>query len=398
MFKDIIGHQAPLRALRRAIHSGRIPNAYLFVGPPKVGKTTAALQFAKALNCERNGRAQGSTPTAEEIDCCDECDTCRKFDQLNHADLMVLLPRTSDTKKKGDGDEEAAPAAGEEEKPLDIEGTMITTGQVERLVEHASLKPSRARYKVYIITAAETMNPSAANRLLKTLEEPPPQTLLILTASNLGALLPTIISRCQTLNFRPTTTQELEQRLLERFPGADPAQVHTLASLSGGRPGWAISMLQCPDIFELRTRLLDQCVQLPGMPMVRCLALGEILVEAAEAWWLATNDPEVGEKALKSYRDRVLRTRMNEVLDLFTSWFRDLMVTIGDPNSPLIVNADRREDLQRIAPRYTLQACQRVCGYLEEMKRQLRQNANLRLAAEMAALRMLSAAPTGEAK
>ncbi|MEN6404423.1 MAG: hypothetical protein ABFD94_20945, partial [Armatimonadia bacterium] len=129
-----------------------------------------------------------------------------------------------------------------------------------------------------------------------------------------------------------------------------------------------------------------------------CLALGEIRVEAAEAWWLATNDPEVGEKARKSYRDRVLRTRMNEVLDLFTSWFRDLMVTIGDPNSPLIVNADRREDLQRIAPRYTLQACQRVCGYLEEMKRQLRQNANLRLAAEMAALRMLSAAPTGEAK
>lgn len=388
MFKDIIGHQQPLKILRRSIHSGRLPHGYLFVGPPNVGKTFVALQFAKALNCER------IDPEAEpdELDCCNQCESCRHFDLGNHPDFMMLWPRTKDTKKKRNGDDEDEPE--DEEQPLEIEGTMIQTGQVERLVQHANVKRSIGRQKVYIVTSAETMNGFAANRLLKTLEEPPPDTILILTASNVAGLLPTIISRCQMVKFTPVTQAEAEQRLAERYPDTPEGELRVIVALSNGRVGWAINMLRYPAVFELRKDLLDLCQRLPGMPMVQSLQVGEKLIAAAEQWWLATNTAQDGERALKSYRDRVLRTRMHDILDVLIVWFRDLMVMIGDPQSELIANMDRRAELQRTAGRYTLQSCQRVCMYLEEMKRQLRQNANLRLAAEMAALRMLSAAPS----
>lgn len=383
MLTDIIGQQAPLKVLRRAIYSGRVAHAYLFAGPPNIGKTLVALWFAKTLNCERN--TVFASP--EEVDCCDECDTCRRFDRLVHPDFMLVRPERSvkvDSDETGDdGDAEA--------DVLEIEGSIITTGQVERLVEHSYLRAMQSRRKVYLITNAETMNKEAENRLLKTLEEPPPGTVLMLTCANLSGLLPTTISRCQLLNFRPVPAAEAEQRLQERYASLDPEQIHSLAALSGGRIGWAINMLQHPGVLAARTRLLDLCVQLPQMPMVQCLKTGEKLIQEAEEWWRATNDPDVAEKALKSSRDRILRTRLIDVLDVLVTWFRDLLLVHADPQSPQVINRDRRADLQRLAPTINPDNCRRACLYLEDMKQQLRRNANVRLACEMMALRLITA-------
>ena len=100
----------------------------------------------------------------------------------------------------------------------------------------------------------------------------------------------------------------------------------------------------------------------------------------------ATSNP-----ALKARRDRVLRTRMHEVLEVLISWFRDLIVVHADPNSAQVTNRDRLDDLRRLAPDYQVEMCRRVCAYLEDTKQQLRQNVNLRLTAEVVALRLITA-------
>ena len=388
MFSDIIGHEGPIRILKRAVFSGRVPNAYLFVGQPHVGRRTVALQLAKALNCERRTQYAG----ADEVDCCDECDNCRALDQERHPDLMVVRPTLS---LKGDDDmmQEAEENGEGEQAPdfIEIEGAMIRTGQIESLIEHTYLKRVQARHKIYLVISAETMNEAAQNRLLKTLEEPPPNTLLILTSANLGALLPTTISRCSVVNFEGVPAAAAEARLQERRPDMAPEQLHSLVALSGRRVGWTIDMLQHPEVLQIRSDLLDLCAALPQMPMLECLRRGEQLMDAAERWWVATVEGEVGERALKARRDRVLRTRMREVLDVLVSWFRDLIVAHGDPDSPHLINRDRRDDLRRLAPGYQVEKCRRVCAYLEDMKAQLRQNANLRLATEIMALRLISA-------
>ena len=382
MLKDIIGQHAPLHVLRRAIASGRVPHAYLFAGPPNVGKTLTALWLAKTLNCERNV----TFASADEVDCCDQCDTCLRFERLVHPDLMLLRPEKSVKVGGEDGED----AEGEADV-LEIEGSLITTGQVERLVEHSYLRALQSRRKVYIITSAETMNKEAENRLLKTLEEPPPGTVLILTCANLSGLLPTTISRCQLLNFRSVPAAEAEASLRQRYPQIAAEQVHSLVALSGGRIGWAINMLQHPDVLRIRADLLDLCLRLPTMPMVQCLQTGQRLIEAAEGWWLATADPDVAEKALKSSRDRILRTRLIDVLDVLITWFRDLLLVHSDPQAPQVINRDRLADLQRLAPTVNAETCRKACLYLDDMKQQLRRNANVRLACEMMALRLITA-------
>jgi len=383
MLKDIIGQQAPLQVLRRAIFTGRVPHAYLLAGPPNIGKTLVALWLAKTLNCERNT----AFASPEDVDCCDECDTCRRFERLAHPDLMLVRPEKSVKMDADDAGEES----DSEPDILEIEGSMITTGQVERLVEHSYLRAMQCRRKIYVVTSAETMNKEAENRLLKTLEEPPPGTVLILTCANLSGLLPTTISRCQLLKCRSVPSVEAEAKLTERYPTIPAEQVHSLVALSGGRVGWAINMLQHPEVLKIRGELLDLCVRLPRMPMVQCLQTGEKLIEAAEAWWLATADPELGEKALKSSRDRILRTRLIDVLDVLVTWFRDLLLVHSDPQSTHVINRDRLADLQRLAPMVAPDTCRKACLYLEDMKQQLRRNANVRLACEMLALRLITA-------
>ena len=333
-----------------------------------------SMQFVKTVNCEANAEFAA----VEAVDCCDECASCRAIERGNHPDFRLVRPQTRLESDDGAGG------------TLDIEGALITTGQVAELISDASFKISRARRKVYIITSAERMNIEAANRLLKTLEEPPAATTFVLTAANLSALLPTIISRCQLLNFRPVPAPEAERCLRERFPAAEEGAIRAVVAFSGGRLGWAHTLLSHPEIMEVRKDLLAECSRLPELEMVDCLRLGEKILEAAERWWLAIGDQAVAEKALKSGRDRVLRTVMPEILDLVGTWFRDLILLSADTNALQVVNRDFLPALQTLARSYSNDRCQKTVEYLEDLKAQLHQNANMRLASEMLALRLIT--------
>lgn len=390
MLADIVGHEAPLRILRRAVATGRLHHGYLFVGPPNVGKALTALQFAKVLNCERQ------TTFADEstVECCDECRNCQGIQVEKHPDFLLLRPLTNLNRKNADKEEQGEKDGGVEAADAfsDIEGALINVEQMTHLLGHAALKLSMGRCRVYIIQAADRMGHEAANRLLKTLEEPPAHTVFLLTTTRPAELPPTIISRCQVIDFHPVPVADCEAYLARRFRQADPTQVRTVAALCAGRIGWAHRLLQHPEALSLREEIIGWCLGLKTMEQVECLRLGEQIVATAERWWLAmASDKEVAEKALKRGRERVLRTVLPEVLDMLASWFRDLVLVGADPGAPQIINQDHRADLQHQAPLYGPAAGRKVVLHIEELKRRLRQNANVRLAAEVLALRMLTA-------
>jgi DNA polymerase-3 subunit delta' len=164
-----------------------VSHAYLFYGPESIGKKLTAIEFAKALNCEGSGSS----------DNCGDCPSCRKIDRAIHPDFFLLEPKKS------------SPTA---------RNAFINVDEIRELQKKLAYLPYEAKTKVAIIDGAETMNPHAANTLLKTLEEPPSSTILILIASNPYQLLPTIVSRCQGVKFHLLPTEAVRQILRQSAP------------------------------------------------------------------------------------------------------------------------------------------------------------------------------------
>src|SRR5271170_5620516 len=164
--------KAAVELLQRSLERGRLGHAYLFAGHQQALLESLALALAKTLNCLQPVRR---TPGGPAIDCCDRCEVCRRIDQLQHPDIHWARP----------------------ESKLRV----ITVDQMRELMREVQLKPFEAEYKVAIIAGADRLNTQAANAFLKTLEEPPPKSVLLLLATEPQRLLETIVSRCLRLNF-----------------------------------------------------------------------------------------------------------------------------------------------------------------------------------------------------
>ena len=219
-FSDIYGHEKQVLVLQQAMRRNRIPHAYLFYGMSGIGKRSAALVFAKALNCET---AQG--------DACDRCISCRKTDHGNHPDLRIIEPA----------------------------GQSIRISEVRELQEQMTFRPLDGNRRIFILVEADKMNAAAANALLKTLEEPTASNILVLVSSRPYQLPLTILSRCQPLRFSPLTRETVEQYLQERLSlPADAARL--LAASSGGSIGRAIKMND-EDYLSLRNNVLEQVME-----------------------------------------------------------------------------------------------------------------------------------------
>jgi len=215
-FKDIIGQEKALNILLGTIARGRTPSAYLFAGESGIGKKFTALNLAKTLNCQNY---QPSAINHQLIDCCDECASCKKINNQAHPDFLLISP------EKGE----------------------IRVEEIRQIEEALSFTPYEAKKKIVIVDDAETMNPSAANAFLKTLEEPPPQSMIILISSSPDRLPETIRSRCTRINFSPLSPEKCEEVIKRQGLGVSneglekDLQLSTFARLSMGRPGLAIS-------------------------------------------------------------------------------------------------------------------------------------------------------------
>ncbi len=359
-FARILGQSRALAVLAAALEADRVPHAYLFEGPDGVGRRLAALALAQGLNCEASGsrdaeattgaRASGGpaaaaslaggTPAAEGG--CGRCQACRKIERGQHPDVQVLAPEGQ---------------AG---------GGIYLVDQIRALARDLAFRPFEGRRKVAVLERAEALGAVAGNALLKTLEEPPPSSHLVLLAPGRHYLLPTVASRCQAVTFRPLDTADLLRILeaagLPAAPGGgwDRAAALRVVSLADGRADRAIELAEAGGL-ESRRALLEQVARLSRRRV-------DELFQAAEA--LAAD-----------------RDSLPGRLEALRGWLRDLLVARvaaeerADLPVPLL-HADLAEALFRQAAERSVDELAAGLEALDAAQAALRRNANRTLVVE----------------
>lgn len=224
----LIGHKRIWDFLLNSASCDRLAHAYLFYGPPAIGKRTLALDFAKWLACEKKGDRAGQA--------CGKCKSCLENEKGAYADMILL-------------------AAKAEEKKGVVKSADIGIEDVREMQKKFSLKPYFGEYKIAVVHEAGNMTREAANSFLKTLEEPKGKSLIILTASSLFSLLPTIVSRCQLIKFLPVAEKEMMDGLKGEFKGQE--RILKAVRLAGGRPGAAKKYLLQPELFEEQEKNIE---------------------------------------------------------------------------------------------------------------------------------------------
>ena len=325
---QVVGQGRALKILETSLVTGRLSHAYLFVGPPHVGKTTLAMDLARAVNCLSSERASP----------CQECIQCRRIAGGHHADVRLIGIRRQ---------EEDAPRRRE-----------LGIAEVRSVTNQSHLKPYEGASRVFIFEDAETMSEEAANALLKTLEEPPPQTLLILLTSQEDRLLPTIRSRCSRVELSPMAEEPLTRYLVENHK-VESQEARLLARLSKGCLGWALMALEDPLTLERRTTELDRLIGLLGA--------------SVEQRFHAASDV-----ANLYYRDR---EEALETLAIWLSWWRDLLV-LREAGPEWVYNQDYAEKLEEWKSAYTPGQIAGFIGAMAKTLEALNSNVNARLGLE----------------
>ncbi|MDP2400890.1 MAG: DNA polymerase III subunit, partial [Actinomycetota bacterium] len=223
---DILHHEWAVRMLQQHIRHSQLKHAYLFTGPPGVGRRTLALRFCQALNCI-------NPPVPGEA--CGVCRACTLTMRMQHPDLALV--------------------------EAEREGGVIRVEQARELQRSLSLSPYEARYRVALLLRFHEANHNTQNALLKTLEEPPERVILLLTADTPESLLATISSRCEILRLRPMPLPRLAE-LLETRHGIPSAEARLLAHLAAGRVGVAIRYHESPELNQRRLGWLEDIYQL----------------------------------------------------------------------------------------------------------------------------------------
>ena len=325
---SVTGHDKAVYLLRQSLNKGAVAHAYLFVGPPHVGKMTLALGLAQALNC------QGAEPP------CGDCPSCQRIALGGFADVQVI---------------DLSAGQSPDGRPR----TEIGIDQIRDMQHLASLPPYEGRHKVFIISGAENLSGEAANCLLKTLEEPVGRVAFILLATSERLLPATVVSRCQRLELRPLGAAEVEKALTARW-GVETKKARLLARLCRGCLGWAVQAASDEGLLARRRETMERLIE-----------IGDADYEAGFAY--------AAELAGQFSRQR---GSIQEVLDLWLGWWSDiLLVRVGCPD--LITNLDFQAQLAHRAGSYGLAEIRAFIDSTERAKEQLRQNANVSLVLEL---------------
>lgn len=316
---NLVGHEWAVDMLKKHVINGTTRHAYLFAGPPGLGRRTLALRFAQALNCQ--------TPLEAGMPC-GACRDCKQIEAMQHADLTVVQ--------------------------AEVEGGTLKVDQIREARRTLTFKPYQSKYRVAIFLRFQEANDNAANALLKTLEEAPSYAVLILTADNPEQLLPTIVSRCEVLRLRALRVGDVSRELELR--GLETGRAKLIAHISGGRFGYARHLIESEALLEKREERLNDLQSLIAASRVEKFAYADKLARDKDS--------------------------MRQVILIWLSYWRDVMLRTAQAETPL-VNMDRNVEIEDLAGRLDLSAARGVVSQLENTLQKMERNVNSRLLAEV---------------
>ena len=313
--QSILGQTQAKALLLRSVDKGTVSHAYIFRGPSGVGKKTTALSFAAFLNCKNR----------QKDDFCGVCSSCMKFASENHPDFHIM----------------------------EADGGSIKIAQVRELKKTLTFPPFEALYRVVLFPDIHTTmrRREVANSLLKTLEEPPANTTIILTADETGNILPTILSRGQIIRFVPLQSYEVSNKLQE-LKEVGENEARTLASVSGGSLGQAL-FLADQELLNLRRLLVDGIMDLDrgqGEAVERILSLAEQIAG--------------------------LKERIYDFFSLLRLWLRDLILLASLMGEDSIVNHDLRHTYASALERWDVSDLFHRLAEIDNAKKLLERNCN----------------------
>lgn len=325
-FSQIIGQEGAIEFLKRVMAMDKIPHAYLFAGIPGIGKTTAAVAFTQALNCNQPINGEG----------CGQCIPCRQVINGNFPDYNFIEP----------------------------DGTSIKIEQIRELTRKLSFKLVSGKYRVSIINRAETLTSEAGNSFLKTLEEPPPGNVLVLNVTEPRALLPTIVSRCQKIFFRPISVKLISRCLMDKKE-MNEEQAGVLAKISEGSLEKALQMCD-DDFFEKRQDILSKLAELPGL-------------SEAQAFEMAL---EYIKKKKASGSSKKMDIIIFDLLSTWKTWYRDMLLIKVECLTDLLINTDFSQKLKNSSKHFRINSLIDSFFVLSNAQRDLLKNRNSELVME----------------
>jgi DNA polymerase-3 subunit delta' len=332
----VAGQEDAIGVLRGAIDAARVAHAYLFAGPAHTGKTLTALQFAQALNCTDDDTAGGRP--------CGRCRDCEQIAAGAHPDVEIVgLGGLCD---ESEHSHTAADSRG------------IRICQVRRLERVISRAPYQGRYRVLIIDPADALLREAEVALLKTLEEPPPQTVIILVTDHEDVLLDTIRSRARRVAFAGMSRADIEMALRTRWD-VEPSRAAELALLSGGRIGWAVLALHDERMVAARQDALAKAEELASAAIAERFAFAG----------------EIGGRYSKD------RQGVQATLEMWQELWRDILL-IAAGREQGAVHRDRLDRLRVLAAQCDVPSAVRALRAITEARQQLEENASPVLALE----------------
>ncbi len=316
MFRNIVGQEKAIELLINSVRSGKVASSYLFYGKDGIGKFTSALYFGMALNC---------TNPNEGVPC-GKCNSCKKFLDLSHPDLLYIFP-TPNLEISLEGAIKSETMRGEYLAYLEnkkntpwkkfyfSKNTEIRIAAIRMLEHKINFSPIEAKYKIFIIEDAHNVNIKTQNAFLKTLEEPPDNTIIILTTSQPQNLLPTILSRCQKIPFNPIDEKTIKSELLKN-PAIDSVSAGIIAKISNGS--------------------MEKALQLADQGFMEARKDADLLLE-----FIYKKDDENFFNFLKNFKSTTKNELLFELINYIIIWLYDIVNIKINPEK--LINIDKKD-------------------------------------------------------